>query len=464
MALSWRAVTLAAVGVAAAIIWPAPGTVLLWALVVVALCTLDFALAATPHRIGLKREPLANVRRYEPTASRLVVVNESGRRLRGVVRDAWPPSAVGPMATNNLTVASARHPVILPDGDGVVVSSPLQPTRRGDIVAGPVTIRSFGPLGLAARQVTMKVPKVLRVLPEFTARKHLPARLARLQELDGRAAVQVRGEGTEFDSLRQYVEGDDVRSIDWRASARLPIPVAPTVGLAPQPASAVINRIPPTTPSLVVRTWRPERDRAVLIVIDCGRTAAMRIGDEPRLDAEIEAALLLAVLADRAGDRVQVLAFDRQAQAKVSRASGGALLSQLANALADVKPQLVQTDWPGLIAQTRRLVPHRALVVILTAIEPAIVQTQILPAIGGLTATHQVLIASATDPAARQLAGERGADTIYDAAAANRMELARQTAARTLRQRGITVLTAAAADLAPAVADEYLRLKAARQL
>ena len=135
------------------------------------------------------------------------------------------------------------------------------------------------------------MPWRVRVLPPFTSRRHLPSRLARLRELDGRTAVMVRGQGTEFDSLREYVVGDDVRSIDWRATAR--------------------------AADVMVRTWRPERDRRVLLVLDTGRTAAGRVGDAPRLDAAMDAALLLAALAARAGDRVDLLAYDRTVRARV---------------------------------------------------------------------------------------------------------------------------------------------------
>ena len=135
----------------------------------------------------------------------------------------------------------------------------------------------------------------MRVLPPFTSRKHLPSRLARLRELDGRRLALIRGQGTEFDSLRDYVPGDDVRAIDWRATAR--------------------------RQAMVVRTWRPERDRHLLVVLDTARTAAGRVGDAPRLDAAMDAALLLAALAARAGDRVDLLAYDRQVRA-ASRQSG----------------------------------------------------------------------------------------------------------------------------------------------
>ena len=130
-------------------------------------------------------------------------------------------------------------------------------------------------------------------LPPFASRKHLPSRLATLRQLDGRSAVRIRGQGTEFDSLRDYVEGDDVRSIDWRATAR--------------------------RQHVVVRTWQPERDRRVVLVLDTSRTSAGRVEDMPRLDSAMDAALLLAALASRAGDRVDLIAGDRWVRARVDR-------------------------------------------------------------------------------------------------------------------------------------------------
>ena len=181
----------------------------------------------------------------------------------------------------------------------------------------------------------------LRVLPPFTARRHLPSRLARLRELDGNTSVQVRGQGTEFDSLREYVRGDDVRSIDWRATAR--------------------------SGTTMLRTWRPERDRHVVIVIDTGRTAAARVGDGVRLDAAMEAALLLAALATRAGDHTHLLMFDRVIRARVTGIDGPALLPALVDAMAPVEPQLIDTDWDAAFAQVRALTSRPSLIVLLTA-------------------------------------------------------------------------------------------------
>ena len=194
------------------------------------------------------------------------------------------------------------------------------------------------------------MPGRLRVLPPFTSRRHLPSRLARLRELDGRSAVQHRGQGTEFDSLREYVDGDDVRSIDWRATAR--------------------------RQAVVVRTWRPERDRRVLLVVDTSRTSAARSTRRAdrsaavRLDAAIEAALLHGGAGRRAGDRVDLVAHDRRVRARVRGSTRSDLLPALVEALAPLEPSLVEADWDVVATEVRTIARQRALVVLLTALDP----------------------------------------------------------------------------------------------
>lgn len=214
-------------------------------------CAVDYALAAPVRRLNLTRTGDASVRLGEPAQVHLTVTNPGSRTLRARIRDAWPPSSWLPGTESE----ASRHTLTVPAGERRRITTRLLPTRRGDRRADRVTIRSYGPLGLLARQGTHSVPWTVRVLPPFTSRKHLPSRLARLRELDGRTSVLTRGEGTEFDSLRDYVPGDDTRSIDWRATAR--------------------------RHKVAVRTWRPERDRHILICLDTGRTSAGRVGDAP---------------------------------------------------------------------------------------------------------------------------------------------------------------------------------------
>jgi uncharacterized protein (DUF58 family) len=277
------------------------------------------------------------------------------------------------------------------------------------------------------------------VLPPFTSRKHLPSKLARLRELDGRTSVLTRGEGTEFDSLREYVPGDDTRSIDWRATAR--------------------------QTKVAVRTWRPERDRHILLVLDTGRTSAGRVGDAPRLDASMDAALLLAALASRAGDRVDLLAYDRRVRALVQGRAAGEVLPSLVNAMASLEPELVETDARGLTATALRTAPRRSLIVLLTSLDPAPIEEGLLPVLARLTQRHTLLVASVADPRIARMATARGnAEAVYEAAAAARAQAERRRTAEQLQRHGVTVVDATPDNLAPALADAYLALKAAGRL
>ncbi|MEE6273434.1 DUF58 domain-containing protein [Georgenia sp. MJ206] len=430
MVLTGRAAALTAAGLIPVLLVPRTATVAWWALLVVVLCAVDLALAASPRDLRPERDVPRAVRLREAATSALTLTSTGRRPVRALVRDAWPPSA-GARAN--------RHRVTVPAGEARRVRTVLVPTRRGDRTADLVTIRSFGPLGLAARQASVPSPARLRVLPEFASRRHLPSRLARLRELDGSAATQVRGQGTEFDSLREYVIGDDVRAIDWRATAR--------------------------RNDVVVRTWRPERDRRVLIVVDTSRLAAARLGDAPRLEAQIEAALLLCALAGRAGDRVDVVAVDSAVRARVAGANGPRLLSAVAEAFAPLEASLVEISWTAVTDVVRSTLSQRSLVVLLSALEPSAVVSGLLPVAGALGADHQLVLASASDPEAEEIRRDRAtSEAAFDAAAAERGALERDAVAVRLRRRGVEVVEGSPDELAPALADTYLALKAAGRL
>jgi uncharacterized protein (DUF58 family) len=394
-------------------------------LAVAGLVALDGLLAASPRTLAVTRRGTGQVRLGGSSSTDLLVANAGTRRLRGLLRDAWQPSAG---AVRN------RHRLDVRPGDQQLLRTVLSPTRRGDRQAVRVTVRSTGPLGLAARQRSRQVPGRVRVLPPFHSRKHLPSRLARLRELDGRSAVRVRGQGTEFDSLREYVLGDDVRSIDWRASAR--------------------------SRNVVVRTWQPERHRRVLLVLDTSRTSAGRVDDVPRLDSAMDAALLLAALASRAGDSVDFLAGDRRVRSRVRAGAGRNALPAVVEAMADLEPAIVEADWSRLSSAVVALGRQPALVVLLSALEPAAVEHGLLPALPTLAHRHRVVLASVRDPELDRMAGRRGDPAaVYQAAAAEQVLLDRSHTADILAGLGVDVVDADADRLPVALTDHYLMLK-----
>jgi uncharacterized protein (DUF58 family) len=422
-------VALAALGAIPAALAESRNVAWLWIIGVVALALLDVWMAPRTSRVGVRRQAPGAVRLSQSVRTTLDVANLGRRRVRGAVRDAWQPSA---------GAASTRHAFSLAPGEVQSFGTMLRPTRRGDRQAGAVTVRTYGPLRLAGRQRSIEAPAHVRVLPEFASRRHLPSRLVQLREIDGRTAVRLKGAGSEFDSLREYVIGDDVRSIDWRGTAR--------------------------RGEVVVRTYRPERDRRVVIALDTARLSAARVGDAPRLDASIEATLLLGALASHAGDRVQATAFDRVERARAA-SSGPQLMAELADALATVEPSLLEPDWPALVRLVQSRVSQRSLVVLLTTVDTSAMDSGLIEAVAALQRRHQVLVGSVEDPELGAMLADRSdAEAAYGAGAAARAMLEREAAATRLRQLGAEVVLSLPDDLAPAVCDRYLALKAAGRL
>jgi len=445
MAITGWFVLLVALGavpvVALSTVAPAGLVLLGWLALVVVLAGLDLALAASPRALRLQRQTDARVRLTETARATLLISNPTRRTLRGRIRDAWEPSA---------GARPSRHTVVVPPGERRAVVTELTPWRRGERRALHVTVRARGPLRLAERQASIRLPGAITVLPEFAARKHLPSRLARLRELDGRTSIMVRGQGTEFDSLREYVRGDDVRSIDWRATARR------SGGPGPDGRPGQ---------TLMVRTWRPERDRHVVVVVDSGRTAAARIADETRIDTAFESTLLLAALADRAGDRVDVAVFDRRVRGRVQGARGAALLPKLVEMMAPIDPELIETDYTAVPGLVRSMTAQRSLVVLCVPLESPGATRSLLAMLPQLTTRHLVLVAAVTDPALLEAAGQRDdRAAVYRAAAAERALLDAERVAAAVRRLGGDVVSAAPLDLPPAVADRYLAYKAAGRL
>ena len=400
-----------------------------WAAAIAVAAAADVAAAGDPREVEVIRRLPAQARRDQVVEVALRLRNRGRRRVRGLLRDGWQPTAGAEPGRVDLDV---------PAGQEEELRMRLRPRRRGEIRTGFVALRSRGPLGLAGRQATIAAPGAVRVLPAFSSRRALPARLARVRELDGSASVQVRGRGTEFDGLREYVRGDDVRSIDWRATAR--------------------------AGTTMLRTWRPERDRHVAVLIDTGRTSAARAGEGTRLDAAMEAALLLGAIAAAAGDHVHLVMADRVVRARVTGPRGRALVPAMMAAMADVEPHLVDTDWDAAAAWLRALTARPALLVVLTAQDEPEASRAFLSTLMTLSARAPVLVGSVADvPAAARPHRLRPQDA-YLAAAHERVDQDARRLQRAIGRAGAAAVIGDPAALPPRIADHYLDLKSLGRL
>ena len=430
ISITARAVWLALLGLPGLLLWPHwwmfLATLALWLAVVL----FDALRAVSPQRLQVVRRQAGQVRLGLSVSGRLLVTNPSQRTAHIQLRDAWNPTA---------GLDDQRARLTIPAGERRAVDQQFTPTRRGEHSSRSLSIASIGPWGFARRTQHRQVPGRLLALHPFGARRHLPSRVQRLREIEGLAAVHQRGQGTEFDSLRDFVDGDDVRSIDWRATAR--------------------------RHSVVVRTWRPERDRHVLIVLDTSRTSAARLADAPRLDAAIDSALLLTALAGHAGDRVDLLCMDRIAHVSVTGSSRSSVLHDMVRATSAVDPALVEIDWERTAREVHARARRGALIVLVTPVEPSVVQQGLVPVAARIAKDHPLVIASISDPALEDLATQRGdTDAVYQAAAAEQARLQRAGVARALEKAGAHVVETPPERAPQALADTYLALKAAGKL
>jgi uncharacterized protein (DUF58 family) len=420
----------AGLAVVGAVVLVAPVALPVWPVLVVAasLLVVDGALAPAPWRIGVHRTLPAVLPLEGEGTLRWELSNPGARRLAVAVADELPPS---------LGAGTRRVGLRLPPRGRAQTLTTLHPRRRGTFRPTELTVRVTGPLGLATRQAARDVPGRIEVHPSFRSRDAAELRIRRARILEeGRRSVRGRGGGTEFEALRDYVEGDEFRHVDWAATARTGRPV--------------------------VRTYRAERNQTVLVLLDTGRVVAGLVGGVPRLDHGMDATLALATVATRSGDRAGLLAFGAEVRALVPPRRDTDQLRRLSSAMHALEPELNESGYRDAFRLTLARFRRRALLVIITELAAEAVQETLLPALPLVAREHAVIVASVRDPELTRLAeGEiDGPGAAYTAAAAASLLAERRRVAALLRAAGAHVVDAAPDELAAALADTYLDVKA----
>jgi uncharacterized protein (DUF58 family) len=322
------------------------------------------------------------------------------------------------------------------EADGALRTT-LLPRRRGRHVLPAVALRAHGPLGLGAWQHRAAGEQELTVYPDLPSARRLAlaVRESRFRDPGVRTRGQV-GLGTEFDRVRDYLPDDDIRQVNWRATARTGRPMS--------------------------NQHRVEQDQEVVAVIDVGRLMAAPAGDRTRLDAGLDAAVAVALVADELGDRCGVVAFDDEIRRRVrpGRATGTAVV----RATFDLEPSDRDADYE--LAFRTVAGGKRALMVVFTDLLDEAAARALVAAVPVLARRHAVVVASVRDPdlddlLAREPAGDRDR---FAAAAALDLLAARRRAAAQVRGAGAQVVEAPPPLLAAACVRAYLRAKSRRRL
>jgi uncharacterized protein (DUF58 family) len=308
--------------------------------------------------------------------------------------------------------------------------------RRGAYKFGPVDLQVSRRDGWWRRQVRLQHPHEVAVFPNVVAIKRMQLTLRRgLRVMAGLRRARPPGASTAFAGLRDYVRGDDIRRVSWTATARRDHPVVVEV--------------------------EAERGQQVMIAIDCGRLMTAPAGELDKLDHAINAALMLAWVAQAYGDRVGLMTFDDRVTSFIKPERGSAQLRRITEELYAVKPEYVEPDFGHAFTHLSLRLGRRSMVVILTDLQDPEASKELVAHCLRLAARHLVLVVAMSDPSvvnARQ-APVTTSSRAYEWAAAEEFMASRRESFELLRRGGVLGLDVVAGNLSPALVERYLELK-----
>ncbi|MGA2169923.1 MAG: DUF58 domain-containing protein [Terracidiphilus sp.] len=359
--------------------------------------------------------------------------------------DDLPPALVAQPATHRLTAfplvpASLRYRV--------------EPQERGDCETGWLYVRYRSPLGLAERWARAPLTQTVRVYPALHTGEEQQIFLARSRQIDLQLRqARLRGLGRDFESLREYREGDDLRDICWTATAR--------------------------RGSLITRQYQTERSQAVWIVLDCGRLMRSRVAlaappgqaalpvaeTAPRVHSKLDhactTAVALAQLALFSGDRVGLLAYGQSIQQRLLPGRGAAHLRQLIESLAQVHAESGEADHLRATATLNRLQPRRSLILWITDLAETAMRPEVIDGAMQLLRRHVLLFVAMAQPEVESIAQARpkNLEQMFLAAAAQEMAGRRELLLARLHEQGALTLDLNPEALTSSVLNQYLAVK-----
>ena len=316
------------------------------------------------------------------------------------------------------------------------VTYTIHPRERGDASMAEVFIRYQTVLHLAERWAKVKLSQTVRVYPNLEeAKKHTIFLLRSRQVEQERRLQRRRGLGREFESLREWRDGDELRDICWTATAR--------------------------RAKLITKLHQVERSQSVWIVVDAGRLLRARVGRLSKLDYAVNAALTLAHVATFSGDKVGLLAYGRKPQHYLNAARGAAHLREFMERLALVQGEAFEADHFRAAQMLLRDQKRRSLIVWLTDLAETAMTPEVVDSASQMMPRHVVLFAALAHPELAELA-ETAPQTVtelYRHVAAQEVVQRRDLLLARLRSRGALAMEFVPGKLSTSLVNHYLDIK-----
>ncbi|MBI1332327.1 MAG: DUF58 domain-containing protein [Armatimonadetes bacterium] len=352
--------------------------------------------------------------------------------LSGEIRDEFPATFTADQPSTKLSIRP---------GQKFIYDYFLVPPERGEEFFRATFLRLNCPFGLVQKQIRLNTEQDVKVYPNILALREfeLLNQRGRLREAGVRKS-RMKGMGTEFESLREYSEGDDFRKIDWKATAR--------------------------RGKVIVREYEVERNQAVILCVDCGRHMMAEIDGVRKLDLVLDSVLMLIQSALAAGDNVGLLAYGGDIIRYISPKKGHRQLGVLLNATYNLVAEPVESDPVRAFGYLTGRHKRRSLVINFTAVEDRDQAKDVIQSFGNFTRNHIALLANISDPKFREILRQQpeNAEELFRFASAHYLTDERRQAATMLRTANINVLDSEPQDLAGDLVNFYLDIKARGKL
>ena len=398
-----------------------------WDLLLLALWARDLLSLPRPEQLQVVRRWASAPALSVPGEVRLLLLNAGRTTVQATLLDDGPTALRPQPATVEVAAAAG--------GEGMAPYA-IKPVERGDVALGKVYLRYQSPLRLAERWATADVGQQVRIFPNLEEARRHNIYLIRSRQIEmEKRLTRRRGAGREFESLRDYRDGDEMRDICWSASARRGKPVT--------------------------KQYRVERSQAVWVVVDAGRLLRARVAGLSKLDYAVNAGLTLAQFALYSGDRVGLLAYGRKPVQHLPVGRGSIHLRQMMEQLALVKGEASEADHLRAAQTMMREQKRRSLVVWLTDLAETAMNPEVIDGAMRMTPRHLVLFVVIGEPELGRKAEQvpKTVPEMFESAAAQEVIHRRELLLARLRQRGALALEIAPAGLSTALVNHYLEIK-----
>jgi uncharacterized protein (DUF58 family) len=358
----------------------------------------------------------------------LHLVNRGQRALKLALRDDVPAE---------FTAEPQQLELVAPAGSRIELDYRATPTRRGKHHFGDLHVRVRGPLGLVWHERRFSAAAAVAVYPDLRGASRLLLSGAAIDLVNlGLRQLRRDGRGSEFARLRDYAQGDPVREVDWKATARRGKPVT--------------------------RVMESERSQSVLICVDAGRSMAARVDGLTKLDHAVNAALYLAFVALREGDRVGLAIFADEVKAYLAPAAGRTQYRKIVDALYSAKPALTYVDYLALFKELNVRLNRRSLLCLFTdLLDEEQASTLALP-FRRLAHRHLPICLSVQDTALEALlrTPPPSPEEAYQQAVASELLTEREQLKAAIGQEGVQMIDVHPEQLSLAAVNRYLDIKA----